>query len=692
MKNARERLDNRVRAAPPPQEEIPADEPFDVPMAEEDLDYGNNVPAEQAPHINDRRTRRLQTSFKSKHLFMKAVDKLPRGAEWKLKMVTVEGDRKGPDGKVLTEELELWLRDPIGCIRELMANPAFADVMSYAPEKVYVDETENGRRYGEMWTGDWWWEMQGRLPEGAVVTPVILASNKTSLSQFKGDKQAWPVYLTIGNIAKDVHRQPSKHATVLLGYLPVSKLECFSTKRRQVEGYQLYHYCTSLMVEPLVQSGREGIHMTCPDGFFEDELGLRAIYQLFWATLPHSDIFECITPDILHQLHKGVFKDHVVNWCTELIGKDELDSRFKAMTDHARLRRFKDGILRVQQWTGTKHKEMERVFLGAIAGAVDSRVTAAVRGALDFIYYAQYQSHTSDTLICMQDALTTFHNNKEAFVELGIREHFNIPKVHSMLHYIRSMQLFGCADGLNTESPERLHIAFAKRAYCASNRRDYVIQMTTWLGRQESIYIQETYLAWRGRRTLTDMQDPEEADSDDSDMGSELECRTGDNLPVGNSRHTPTRPSTALTLQTNVHVRSLTRFVAINKSRGYYLPSTCPHPNTPISRVVEKHGASELIPTLQQWLQARRSDAIVQRLYPFDRVDVYKYISLLTPPYPRISETKRIHKIRVCPEIPARDARWQPTPAHFDTAVVIENEDLYTMESQTTTLKKEARH
>ncbi|KAH7918669.1 hypothetical protein BV22DRAFT_1134425 [Leucogyrophana mollusca] len=244
----------------------------------------------------------------------------------------------------------------------------------------------------------------------------------------------------------------------------------------------------------------------------------------------------------------------------------------------------------------------------------------------------------------MQDALTTFHNNKEAFVELGIREHFNIPKVHSMLHYIRSIQLFGSADGFNTESPERLHIDFAKRAYRASNRRDYVIQMTTWLGRQESIYIQETYLAWRGHRTLTDVQDPEEADSDDSDMESELECRTGDNLPVG------------LLLSTNL--------------AGYYLPSTCPHPNTPISHVVEKHGASELIPTLQQWLQARRPDAIVQRLYPFDRVDVYKYISLLTPPYPHISETKRIHKIRRC--------RRQPTPAHFDTAVVIENEDLYT--------------
>ncbi|KAH7904150.1 hypothetical protein BJ138DRAFT_1019522 [Hygrophoropsis aurantiaca] len=690
-------------------------------------------------------TRRLQTSFKSKHLFMKAIDKLPRGTEWNLKMITVEGDLEGPDGKQLTEELELWLRDPVDCIREMMANPAFAGVMSYAPEKVYVDETEAGRRYDEMWTGDWWWEMQGRLPEGAVVTPVILASDKTSLSQFKGDKQAWPVYLTIGNIAKDVRRQLSKHATVLLGYLPVSKLECFSATRRQVEGYRLYHYCMSVMVEPLVKAGTEGVCMMCPDGFvrrlfpilaalvadhpeqclvaccrenrcpkctvdwrqrgelvgsplrtrdttlenlqkhqrgeltteeFEDKFGMRAIYQPFWADLPHSDIFESITPDILHQLHKGVFKDHIVNWCTELIGKDELDSRFKSMTDYASLRHFKAGISKVKQWTGTEHKEMEHVFLGAIAGAVNSQVMAAVRGVLDFIYYSQYQSHTSDTLNRMQDALTMFHDNKDVFVELGIREHFNIPKVHSMLHYIHSIKLFGSADGFNTESPERLHIDFAKRAYRASNRRDYVIQMTTWLRRQESIYIQEAYLAWLGYGMDLQAPDTEETDSESDDSDAEVECGTNNDLQV--SRYPPTLSNTTLSLQTDIHVRSLDKFVAINESRGYYLPSTCPHPNTPISRLIEKHGASEFMRTLEEWLQARRPNATIRKLYPFDRVDVYKYISLLTPPHPHISDTKRFYKLRVYPEIPGRDARQQPTPAHFDTAVIIENENLYT--------------
>lgn len=62
----------------------------------------------------------------------------------------------------MVEELELWYRDPVECIRELISNPLFRGKMSFAPEQLFEDPDGKRRVWSEMNTGDWWWKVQVR--------------------------------------------------------------------------------------------------------------------------------------------------------------------------------------------------------------------------------------------------------------------------------------------------------------------------------------------------------------------------------------------------------------------------------------------------------------------------------------------------------------------------------------------------
>ena len=70
------------------------------------------------------------------------------------------GDEKDEKGEFHHEILHLWKRDPVECICELIGNPAFQDHMQYIPEKVFEDKDGNMMIFDEMWTGDWWGNLQ----------------------------------------------------------------------------------------------------------------------------------------------------------------------------------------------------------------------------------------------------------------------------------------------------------------------------------------------------------------------------------------------------------------------------------------------------------------------------------------------------------------------------------------------------
>jgi len=386
------------------------------------------------------------------------------------------------------------------------------------------------------------------------------------------NKMAYLVYLTIGNIPKDIHQKPSRHAQILVGYIPTTKLDGMENKTgRRHTLANLFHSCMQKVLGPIGSVSETSLEMMSGDGIWRQchpifaifignypeqalvtctfngqcpkclvpcgqlgeynsfllhiqssmistyhladgdmrqfhqtcrEAGVKPVVNPFWASLPLGDIFVSITLDILHQMLQGMVK-HLIQWLIGIFGPSVIDAQCKSIPPNHKILIFSKGITILSCVMGKEHKKICGFLLGLIVnlpvpGGMDSlRMVKAVHALLDFLFLAQFQSHTSDTLSQLEDSLVAFHNNKAIFVDLGIWEDFNILKLHGLLHYALSIHLFGTTDNYNTKQSERLHIDLAKNAYHATNHKDEYSQMTVWLERHKKIQQHSASIDWR---------------------------------------------------------------------------------------------------------------------------------------------------------------------------------------------------
>ncbi|KAH8147002.1 uncharacterized protein LAJ45_08801 [Morchella importuna] len=163
------------------------------------------------------------------------------------------------------EKIAYYYRDPMSVVRFLLGQRAFRESLVYAPTMEYNELGE--RMYGEMHTADWWWEMQNTLPEGSTVVPVICASDGTHLTNFSGDKKAWPVYLTIGNITSEIRNKPSSFAFILLALLPVPRKLGVRANEHRRENQMALHKVLGEILEGLRGPAQNGELIACADGY-----------------------------------------------------------------------------------------------------------------------------------------------------------------------------------------------------------------------------------------------------------------------------------------------------------------------------------------------------------------------------------------------------------------------------------------
>jgi hypothetical protein len=569
-----------------------------------------------------------------------------------------------------------------------------------------------------------------KLHAGGVLAKVMVASDKTRLTLFRGSKYAWPVYATLGNIKKDYRRKPSNHAMVLLAYLPVTDLSyIFADEERQrTAEHDLFHACLRKILAPLVKAGLQGVEMMCPDGgvrrvfpilgaymadypeqctvccclngrcptcttpyresgegkmypyrdpeetlkaliahrngaapaYFAAD-GIRAVFNPFWAELPQVNIFRCVTPDIMHELHK-FWWDHPRKWLAYILGKMEFDNRYSRLTDFPGLQHFKRGVSHLKMTSMKEHKQMEKTVLAIIANSSNRRLVRACRGLMEFIYLAQLRAHTVDGTVGVHQrhALQLFHTNKAVFQELGCRgdmEHFRIPKLEKMSHYAAHALEHGSADGTNTEAMERLHIDLCKDPYGGGNGHDYHKQMTVWLTRMDAIHRRAAYLDWRERSMPTervsgacsdDVHDAPEA-SNPVESDEDADCDGYDSEDEDDDENA---------------IAGTSAFAA----PLFRIAKRCPHPRTTVECLIAEHGASQFVPALALFIQTELPDCPVQPSAD-DRFDVFHQVRVLARPNPYVYPAGQLERIRASRAVPKR-GRTPARPGYFDPALL----------------------
>lgn len=155
--------------------------------------------------------------------------------------VCVAGQTEAPRWK--TEPYEVWFRDPLKIAEGQIGCKDFVGEMDYAPKRVF---TRGGdRQYSDFMSGNWAWrqavsymtidslrrpltpQTQDTIAEdpethGSMFVPLILGSDKTTVSVGTGHNEYYPLYASIGNVHNHV-RRALRNAVSVVGFLAIPK-------------------------------------------------------------------------------------------------------------------------------------------------------------------------------------------------------------------------------------------------------------------------------------------------------------------------------------------------------------------------------------------------------------------------------------------------------------------------------------
>ncbi|KAJ3833133.1 hypothetical protein F5878DRAFT_719544 [Lentinula raphanica] len=445
--------------------------------------------------------------------------------------INYQGHRPPVPPTWMTQKYTLLIRDIRALFHYQMRMKDFDD--SQFNKVPYRQFNKQGKRVrSNIMSADWAWKQCDIIAEdpanhGAMFVPFVSGSDKTTVSVATGHQEYYPVYASPCNLT-NVTRRSHPFALCPVAFLLIPKTTKSQRKKPVYQQFvqQMYHASLAAVFEPLraamttpevvmcmnrpedldamnarprTRTKTEFLITSFDPGIVWDEYRARSDVVSFTSYFPRADIHELLTPDLLHQMIKGTFKDHLVEWVTDYINEThpatqaleilkDIDRRYvvNAVPPFPGLRRFPDGR-DFTQWTGDDSKALMKVYLAAIVGYVPPDMIKAMSSFLDFYYIARRNSLSTSDLSEMEDLLARFHHFRTSFIDAGVRDTISLPRQHGLTHYVPGIQLFGSPNGLCSSITESKHIKSVKepcQMVTSITRSDKLIAMRRRLEKQ----------------------------------------------------------------------------------------------------------------------------------------------------------------------------------------------------------------
>ncbi|KIK11315.1 hypothetical protein PISMIDRAFT_122910 [Pisolithus microcarpus 441] len=486
-------------------------------------------------------TSKSQTSFRSAQELLSHLDMIPKGPTWHCTRIETTG--------YVTKELTyLFWRDALEVTREILGNPVFAQHMEYDP---YQDQLPVGATIVPIVLASDKAPVT-RMTGDLEMHPLFLTiANINSKVRMKATSHAWrciaytptPEFLTnsefrsvlearVWHRCVDIVCAGLKLATctgTFISDLNNATRYCFTPLAAYTADLpeQLMIACVTKSVSPVSIAEKTQFGNAVAYAPHDGEATLRKLHALcqeidpwrlqvftpeakkrnlsgvqlpFWRDWRFSNPSVFLVGELLHYGHK-MFFDHPFKWCKELLGHDEIDTRYHTQHKRVGIRHF-NGVSQVNQMTGCEHRDLQRTIVATIAGLAEPDFLCTICAIVDFLYRAQSPTFTSSSICAMEELLQEFHAHKGAILRTGMWRgkskeiaHFQIPKLKLLHSFSRSIRNVSSLIQYSADVSEWLLITHCKDPFTHTNRQrnGFTEQIILLLDREESIRLFNLY-------------------------------------------------------------------------------------------------------------------------------------------------------------------------------------------------------